>query len=116
MDTQEIYRDRWIRCTPDAVRIRGYYFPWGTKAVRYADIRDVRRVTLGLLSGQARIWGTSSPTIWASLDPGRLGKSEGLLLDVGKHIRPFITPDDPAAVEAAIRARIAPEPETDGKV
>ncbi|WP_329361592.1 PH domain-containing protein [Streptomyces sp. NBC_00669] len=116
MDTQEIYRDRWIRCTPDAVRIRGYYFPWGTKTVRYADIRDVRRVTLGLFSGQARIWGTSRPTIWASLDPGRLGKSEGLLLDVGKHIRPFITPDDPAAVEAAIRARIAPEPKTDGKV
>ena len=99
MDTDDLYRDRWIRCTPDAVHIRGYYFPWGGKTVRYADIRSVRRVRLGPLSGGARIWGTSRPTVWASLDPARLGKSEGLLLDVGRRIRPFITPDDPAAVE-----------------
>ena len=40
------YRDRWISCADDGIRVRGYYFPWGTKRVRYADIRSVRRVGL----------------------------------------------------------------------
>ena len=30
-----MYRDRWIECTPDEIRIRGYYFPWGTKRIPY---------------------------------------------------------------------------------
>ncbi|SEG82171.1 hypothetical protein SAMN05216223_11399 [Actinacidiphila yanglinensis] len=113
MDTQDSYRDRWIRCTPDGIRIRGYYFPWGGKTVRYADIRAVQRVRMGLMSGQGRIWGTANPTVWASLDPGRTRKTEGLLLDVGKRVRPFITPDDPAAVAAVIRDHSGPEA-TDG--
>ncbi len=29
------YRDRWIECTPEDIRIRGYYFPWGTKRIPY---------------------------------------------------------------------------------
>jgi len=34
-----LYRDRWIECTSGALRIRGYYFPWGTKTVPYPSIR-----------------------------------------------------------------------------
>jgi hypothetical protein len=37
------------------------------------------------------------------LDPQRPKKSVGLILDVGRFVRPFITPDDPNAVEALIR-------------
>lgn len=100
-----IYRDRWIECTPDAVRIRGYYFPWGTKTVPYSSIRSIRRVELGFLNGQGRIWGSASPRYWASLDPGRLRKKYALVIDLGRFVHPFITPDDPGAVEAAIRKR-----------
>jgi hypothetical protein len=35
------YQDRRIECTPEEVRLHGYYFPWGTKRVRYADIRSI---------------------------------------------------------------------------
>jgi len=28
-----MYKDRWIECTPDQIRIRGYYFPRGTKRI-----------------------------------------------------------------------------------
>lgn len=99
------YRDRWIECTPRAVRIRGYYFPWGTKNIPYEAIRSVRRVEMGALTGRGRIWGTADPRYWASLDPGRPRKKAGLVLDVGGFVRPFLTPDDPDAVEAAIRRR-----------
>jgi hypothetical protein len=33
-----LYRDRWITCTDDGIRIRWYY-PWGDKHVPYAAIR-----------------------------------------------------------------------------
>ncbi|MGD3106166.1 hypothetical protein [Streptomyces sp. YGL11-2] len=103
--TGTTYHDRWIACTPDAVRIRGYYFPWGTKTIPYTAIRSLRRVEMGVLTGQGRIWGTANPRYWASLDPGRMGKSTALVLDLGGYVRPFITPDDPDAVEAVIRER-----------
>ena len=90
-----LYRDRWIECTDDAVHIHGYYFPWGTKRVPYSAIRTVRRVPIGTLTGQGRIWGSTTLRYWANLDPGRPGKRTAPIL-------PFITPDDPAAVEAVI--------------
>src|ERR1700735_3067413 len=98
------YEDRWIDCTPDAIEVRGYYFPWGTKRIPYSSIRSVRRVKLGAFTGKWRIWGTGTPRYWASLDPERPGKDVGLILDVGRFVQPFITPDDPDGVEAAIRA------------
>ncbi|MGW7578798.1 hypothetical protein [Streptomyces sp. NPDC054765] len=107
--TGALYRDRWIECTPDALRIRGYYFPWGTKTVRYAAVRAVERVEIGTFSGQARIWGTAHPRYWASLDPGRFSKKDALILDLGRFVRPFVTPDDAAAVERILREH-APAP------
>ena len=97
--------DRWITCGPDAIRIRGYYFPWGTKRIPYDSIRTVERVNIGALTGRARIWGTANPRYWASLDPARPGKRQALILDVGSPIKPYLTPDDPDAVLSAIRER-----------
>ncbi len=105
-----VYRDRWIECTSGGLRIRAYYFPWGTKRIPYRSIRSVRRVELGPGTGRGRIWGTANPHYWASLDPGRPSKTAGLILDVGRFVRPFITPDDPNAVEAAIRERASLTP------
>ena len=105
MDTE--YRDRWITCTSDALVIRGYYFPWGSKRIPYASIRSVQLVNLKLFSGRLRGWGTSNPRYWASLDPGRPGKQTALVLDVGRLVHPFITPDDADSVTACIRAHCA---------
>jgi hypothetical protein len=99
------YRDRWIECTPAELRIRGYYFPWGTKRIPYWQVRGLRRVSLSPLRGKARIWGTGNPRYWASLDPGRPGKSVGLVLDLGGRVHPFLTPADPLALEALLRQR-----------
>ena len=108
------YRDRWIECTDTDIRIRGYYFPWGTKRIPYEAIRSVRRVETRALRGKGRIWGTANPRYWASLDPARPRKRTALILDVGAWVRPFLTPDDPDAVESIIRAHagIGPADET----
>lgn len=110
------YRDRWIECTPDAIEVHGYYFPWGTKRIPYSSIRSVRRVNMGMATGKARIWGTANPRYWASLDPGRAKKQVALILDTGRLVHPFITPDDPDSVEAAIRehANLGPTDDAGG--
>ena len=105
--TTSLYHDKWVECTPEEVRVRGYYFPWGTKKMPYRSIRGVKLVALSTLRGKPRIWGTANPRYWASLDPQRPKKSTALILDLGHFVRPFITPDDAAAVEAIIRGAVS---------
>ncbi|HSQ38050.1 MAG TPA: hypothetical protein VLS92_09185 [Acidimicrobiia bacterium] len=105
-DSAPLYRDRWIECSPTQLVIRGYYFPIGlAKRINYRRIRRVERFEMGPWSGQWRIWGTTSPRYWAHLDPSRPRKTVGLILDLGGFVHPWITPDDPGAVEAVITAR-----------
>jgi hypothetical protein len=109
----EPYRDSWITCTDDRIRIRGYYFPWGTKTVRHDAVRSVRRVDMGPLTGQFRLWGAAGLRVWASLDPHRMRRSEGLVLDLGRAVRPFLTPDDVPAVLAVLAAHGVPAADPD---
>ncbi len=98
-----LYEDRWITCTPRELTIRGYYFPFGTaKTIALDRIRQVEVVEIGPFSGQLRIWGTSSPRYWAHLDLGRPRKSLAFVLDTGARVRPFITPDRPAALRTVL--------------
>jgi len=99
-----LYRDSWITCTDEGIHIRWYYL-WGDKHVPYAAIRSARRVRLDYFHGRGRIWGTANLRYWASLDPGRRGKESALILDLGRAVCPFITPDDPQAVENLIKER-----------
>jgi hypothetical protein len=100
----ENYRELGIVCGDDAVEIRRYY-PWGSKRVPYASIVGVQRVTLSTMKGRGRIWGTANMSYWTNLDTHRPSKKEGLILDLGKRVKPFITPDDPDQVESIIRTR-----------
>lgn len=106
------YRDRWISADDDGLRVRWYYL-WGAKRIPYASIRGLQRVDMTPLRGRGRIWGTANPRYWASLDPQRPSKKIGLILDLGRFVHPFITPDDPDAVEAAIRehSNLGPTPD-----
>jgi hypothetical protein len=99
------YNDGNIECDTSDLRIHKYYFPWGTKVIPYKEIKGVQRVDLGALRGKYRIWGTSNLNYWASLDSKRPSKKVGLILDLGKSVKPFITPDDPDAVERLLRER-----------
>jgi hypothetical protein len=100
----EDYVEKGIVCGPDTLEIRHYYL-WGSKLVPYRSIIGVQRVTLSPMKGRGRIWGTANMNYWTNLDARRPTKSEGLILDLGKRIKPFITPDDPEPVETIIRER-----------
>jgi hypothetical protein len=97
-----MYKDRWINAhliRSASVAITSWHQADSTGRSGY------RRVDLSAARGRGRIWGTANPRYWASLDPGRPGKRQALVLDVGRFVRPFITPDDPDAVESAIQAQ-----------
>jgi hypothetical protein len=100
----ENYKEEGIVCDSDVLTIRHYYL-WGSKNVPYRSIQGVQRVALTALKGRARIWGTANPGYWANLDTKRPSKNEGLVLDLAKRIKPFITPDDLDRVEALLRER-----------
>jgi hypothetical protein len=93
------YDDGGIRCDDQGLTIRRYY-PWGTKRIRYTSIRGVE--TLSLTGPNRvrkwRIWGSGDFIHWWNLDPRRPEKSVALVIDVGRRVRPTITPDDPTAV------------------
>jgi hypothetical protein len=55
--------------------------------------------------GRGRIWGTAKPGYWANFDPRRSRKTVAFLVDAGKAVKPFVTPDDPAAFASALRER-----------
>jgi hypothetical protein len=97
------YQDRWIGCSDREITIRGYYFPWGTKHIPYTAIRSVRRVGIGPLTGRGRIWGTANLRYWAGLDPQRPAKAVAFLLDLGRVVQPYVTPEDPDAFTACLR-------------
>ncbi len=105
MDATHGYADRRIRCTPAGIEVRWYYVPWGTKRIPYDAVRGLDRVDLSAARGRGRIWGTANPGYWANLDPQRPHKSTALILDLGRRVKPFLTPDDPDAFEAVVRDR-----------
>lgn len=47
---------------------------------------------------------------WSNFDTSRPSKNVGFVLDLGAHIRPFVTPDDPEAFEAALRSALPETP------
>lgn len=112
----DIYRDKGIVCDERGLTINAYYFPAGSKFIAYDAIRGLRRIELSTMRGRARIWGTANFKYWANLDTKRMRKTSGLIVDVGKGISPFITPDDTDAVESTIRQRsnLPDEPPTTG--
>jgi hypothetical protein len=105
-----VYRDRRIELTDRDVVVRGYYFPWGTKRIPYSSITSLERFAMTARRGKARIWGSGDLRHWANLDPQRPNKSVGFFLDLGHHVIPFLTPDDPDAFEQALRPHLHPTP------
>ncbi|MGH3733849.1 MAG: hypothetical protein ACRDVC_10865 [Acidimicrobiales bacterium] len=106
------YDDGIIKCDAEGLEIRRYYFPVGSKRVKYAEIKGLQRLSMGTLNGQWRIWGTANFNYWANLDPKRPKKQVAFIVDDGKRVKPFITPDDPDALETVLRERAGLGPST----
>ena len=59
--------------------------------------------------------GDGEPALLGQPRPGAAVEAGGLVLDLGRRVHPFLTPDDPDAVEAAIRERTGLGPSQTGR-
>jgi hypothetical protein len=102
------YDDGGVVCSDQGLLIRRYY-PWGPKRIPYSDIKGVTELPLRGTSRvrRWRIWGSGDFIHWWNFDSHRTHKELALVLDVGRRVRPTITPDDPAAVAAILRAHLS---------
>ena len=98
-----LYDDGRIRCDDEGLVI-GWYYLWGAKRIPYRRIRAATPFDLGILRGSLRIWGSTDLTHWYNLDGARTRKTTGIDLDLGRHVHPCITPNDPAEVLRLIEA------------
>jgi hypothetical protein len=107
MSMQARYDDGRISCDDRGIRI-AWYYPWGAKWIPYSSIRSVETRPLTAVRGKWRLWGSGDFVHWYNLDPTRRNKEVGLELDLSGRVRPVITPDDPAEVEAILAEHLSP--------
>jgi hypothetical protein len=106
----ETYDDGGVACDREGLIIRRYY-PWGSKRVEYTSIKRVTSLPLTGKNGirRWRIWGSGDFVHWWNLDSRRPNKEVALVLDLGRRVRPTITPDDPDTVERIINEHLQSE-------
>lgn len=100
-----LYDDGRISCDDEGVTIRWYY-PWGARRVPYDAIRSAESFPLSPVRGRWRVWGSGDLVHWYNLDTRRPGKTAGIELDLGRRVRPCITPDDVDAVSRIIAGHL----------
>jgi hypothetical protein len=96
-----LYDDGKIACDETSLIIRRYY-PWGAKRIPYSSIRSVSPFAVR----KWRLWGSGDFVHWWNLDPDRPKKELALDIDIGRRIRPTITPDDPHTVERILSEHV----------
>jgi hypothetical protein len=102
------YDDGGVVCDDQSLLIRRYY-PWGAKRIPYSAIQGVTELPLRGASRvrRLRFWGTGDFIHWWNFDSRRNHKELALVLDVGRRVRPTITPDDPPVVAGILRAHLS---------
>jgi hypothetical protein len=102
-----LYEDPNLTLDDEGITIRRYYFPLAnSKRVAYSDIQGIKSKQMNWSSGKGRIWGAGDPRYWFPLDVRRGRKSTLLVIDVGRKVRPCITPEDPAKVIEILKAKV----------
>ena len=64
----EVYSDRLVTLTENALILKRYYFPFGARQVRLDEIGKVRVMRPTLMNGKWRLWGTGNFKTWFPLD------------------------------------------------
>ncbi len=102
-----LYEDAGLTLDDDGITIRRYYFPFATpKRIAYGDIQGIKAAPMGRASGKGRFWGASDPRYWFPMDFHRGSKKTLLILELGRRVRPCITPEDPDSVIKVLKTQV----------
>jgi hypothetical protein len=107
--TQALYEDAGLVLDEDGITIRRYYFLLtAPKRIAYNKIRGIRAKPMSWASGKRRFLGAADPRYRLPRDGHRASKQTLLILELGRWVRPCITPEDPARVIALLRDLVRP--------
>ncbi|MGH2709254.1 MAG: hypothetical protein ACRDJK_13315 [Actinomycetota bacterium] len=107
MGDEVMYDDGRAVLDGEGVTLRRYYFPTGrSKHIPYRRIRGVEARPMGWLTGKGRGWGSAHPSYWLLLDTSRRRKDRPVVLDLGGHIKPAFSADEPDRVLAILQQHI----------
>ena len=98
------YHDREIEIDDAGITIRRYNLFQRNKRILFEQIKHVIKRQP---AHSGRTWGPSDWGChhWYPWNPQRRSRAGEIVLDLGKHVQPVITPDDPDRVEAVLRER-----------
>jgi len=104
---EPLYADGVLSLDDRGVTIRRYYFPLAAaKHISYHGVRRVEVRPMNWLTGKGRLWGTGDPRYWLPLDMRRPAKQILLCFDLGRRVKPCVSPDDPDRVIELLRGRV----------
>ena len=90
-----LHEDKHVIITNNEIIIKCYYFPFaGEKKISFKQIKKIELINIGSLTGKLKVWGMNYKLLWFHFDAGRLFKNHGIVIDIGKYIKPAITPED----------------------
>ncbi len=104
------YEDATIRIDDDIVVIKGGGPLRRDRHINRADIHGVETFEMGLWSGRARLVGISPlrPRNWFYWDRARRHKTIAVGIDLGRFLRPTVTPDVPETVAQLLHPQAEP--------
>ena len=106
--TQALYEDANLVLDEDGITIRRYYFPLSApKRIAYNKIRGIKAKPMSW-ARKRRFFGAADPRYRFPRDVHRASEQTLLILELGRWVRPCITPEDPARVIAVLRDRVRP--------
>lgn len=102
-----IYEDKYVICDDDAITIKLYYFPVGSKRIAYNSIRSIKERNLAINAGKIRLWGMDFAPEWFHWDLERPQKSKCIVIDEGEWIKAAITPENHQSVLNILQEKIS---------
>lgn len=96
MHDEHLYEDRTLFIDDEGVTVTSYYWPRHHRHIPFASIVSVETIAIGTWSGRYRLVGLEFRHLhkFFHWDTRRSKKSEAIVLDIGRRLRPTLTPDD----------------------
>ena len=106
MKAPVLYSDQLVEITDDAILLRDYYFPFGSKRIRFSQIDDVSVKKPTVWNGKYRIYGSGDLRTWFPPDVKRpLRDRIFVIRSKGRWRRTGFTVEDSQTVEEVLRKK-----------
>jgi hypothetical protein len=106
MNARILYSDQLVEITDESILLRGYYFPFGSRRIRFSEILGISVNEPTIWNGKYRIYGSGDLRTWFPPDVKRPVRDKIFVISLKNRWRRIgFTVEDSAAVEAIMQKR-----------